>query len=302
MPLNMNSYAVCDYETGGVGAGRQPLSIGIVILDARRLTIADNGLFYSLIRPYSDKECELNGLDPVDPKALAVNKLTLEELEIAPTPKVVWANVINFMKYHNIKGDKWNAPIFTGWNSGFDFQITNRMISGHLPSKLTLHSKLIPKKDHGELGDKELAKAYKGLKFMKEPYGFSGDSLFRPFPVIDVAQAAFMLFESLREPEKLNLDAVKAFLGFDSGEAHNALIDCLWTAEIWIRYLSLFRQIAPEIDYQTEGKTILDIQTAFSTISLPPKPIINKLISNSSTNNSDSNSDDNKAKLEECPF
>lgn len=295
MPLNLNHYAVVDTETGGVGEGRQPLSIGIVILDARRLTIADNGLFYSLMRPSTDKECELNGLDPVDPKALAVNKLTPEELENAPTPKAVWANVINFMKYHNIKGDKWSAPIFTGWNSGFDYQITKRLAGGHLPTKLTLQSKLIPKKDHGELGDKELAKAYKGLKFMKEPYGFGGDTLFRPFPVIDVAQAAFMMFESLREPDKLSLDSVKAFLGFQAGEAHNALVDCLWTAEIWIRYLSLFRQIAPEVDYDTEGKTVLNIEAALSTINFAPKPSI---INNSSTSNSDTNNE----KLEECPF
>lgn len=298
MPLNMNPYAIIDYETGGTGSGRQPLSIGIVIIDPRRLIIADNGLFYSQIRPCNEKECEINGLDPIDPKALAVNKLTLEELALAPPLKSVWANVINFMKYHNIKGDKWSAPIFTGWNSAFDFQITERIVGGHLPSKLTLHSKLIPKKDHGELGDKELAKAYKGLKFMKEPYGFGGDTLFRPFPVIDVAQAAFMLFESLREPDKLNLDAVKAFLGFEGGEAHNALVDCLWTAEIWIRYLMLFRQIAPEIDYQTEGKTILDINKALNTLNIPFKSIIN----NSSINSDNNNDDINKEKLEECPF
>lgn len=294
MATNHNKFAIVDFETGGIGPGRQPLSIGIVILDPRRLTIADNGLFYSQIRPCAPEECEFNGLDDIDPKALEVNKLTLEELQEAPTPQVVWNNVINFIKYHNIKGDKWNAPIFTGWNTKFDHDIVGRLIGGHLPTKLTLSSKLIPKKDHKELGDKELAKAYKNLKFMKEPYGFGGESLFRPFPVIDVAQVAFMMFESLREPEKLNLDAVKAFMGFEAGEAHNALVDCLWTAEIWVRYLMMFRNIAPEVDYETGGKTVLDIKTAFDSIKLPA-PI-------KSINNSPINSDANKESLEICPF
>lgn len=298
MPLNLTPFSIVDFETGGIGSGRQPLSIGIVILDPRRLTIADNGLFYSQIRPCSSKECEINGLDDIDPKALIVNKLTLEELYEAPTPSAVWANVINFMKYHNIKGDKWSAPIFTGWNTKFDYDIAQRLIGGHLPSKLTLSSKLIPKKDHKEMGDKELAKEYKNLKFMKEPYGFGGDSLFRPFPIIDVAQVAFMMFESLKEPSKLSLDAVKNFLGFEAGEAHNALVDCLWTAEIWVRYLMMIRQIAQEVDYDTGGKTVLDIKTAISTIKIPntPKSIIKSPIINPST------VDDNSSLVEICPF
>ena len=295
MPINHNKFSVVDFETGGIGEFKQPLSIGIVIIDARRLIIADNGLFYSKIRPCDPDKCEIMGLDPIDPKALAVNKLTLEELSKSPTPKAVWENVINFMKYHNIKGDKWSAPIFTGWNTGFDYSIVNRLISGNIPSKLTLDSKIITKKDQKDMSNDDLAKAYKNLKFMKEPYKFGGETLFRPFPVIDVAQAAFMMFESLRSPEKLSLDAVKAFLGFEEGEDHNALVDCLWTAEIWVRYLNLFPQIAPEVDYETEGKTILNIEAALSTINFAPKQ---STINNSSTSNSPIKDE----KLEECPF
>lgn len=299
MPINFNSYAITDFETGGLGSGCQPLSIGTVIIDPRRLTIADNGLFYSLIRPQTDEECEISGLDPIDPKALAVNKLNIEDLKMAPTLKTVWANYMNFMKYHNIKGDKWNAPIFTGWNAKYDHDITERVVGGHLPSKLTLHSKLIPKKDHKDLGDKELSKAYKALKFMKEPYGFGGDTLFRPFPVIDVAQVAFIMFESLREPDKLRLDTVKEFMGFKAEGAHNALVDCLWTAEIWVRYLTMFRQIAPEVDYETEGKTILDINGALSLINFAPKA---EPINNTSLNSDDTNNTINSENDLICPF
>lgn len=295
MPVNFSKFAIVDTETGGLGDGRQPLSIGVVILDARRLTVADNGVFYSQICPSTMAECDLNGLDPVDPKALAVNKLNMDDLLKAPKPKTVWENLINFMKYHNPKGDKWSAPIFTGWNTKFDYDIVERLIYGHLPSKLTLHSKLIPKKDHKIHEDKALAKEYKNLKFMKEPYGFGGETLFRPFPIIDVAQNAFMMFESLREPAKLSLDAVKAFLGFKSEGSHNALVDCLWTAEIHIRYLKMFRTIAPEVDYDTEGKTILNMNSYLKSF--------NFNINNSPLTKEDTIIEDlSPISNEECPF
>ena len=217
----------------------------------------------------------------------------MDELLLAPKPKTVWANYCNFMKYHNPKGDKWNAPIFTGWNTKYDFDISQRMIHGHLPSKLIVHSELIPKKDHRITEDKDFVKAYKTLKFLKEPYGFSGETLFRPFPMIDVAQNAFMMFESLREPSKLSLDAVKSFLGFKSEGSHNALVDCLWTAEIFIRYLRMFRAIAPEVDYNTEGKTHLNINSYLKpfNFNINNDSVIEEVIE-----------DINELAPEECPF
>jgi DNA polymerase III epsilon subunit-like protein len=265
MPVNFSKYAILDYETGGLGDNRQPLSIGIVILDARRLTIEDNGTFYSLIRPYEGDDLIHYNLDPLDPKAMAVNKLDMEKLRAAPTPDQVWENVRNFMKYHNPKGDKWSAPIFTGWNAQFDYEITQRMILGNLRNKLTLESKLIPKKDHKGLGEKELARAYKELKLLKEAYGFGGETAFRPFPVIDVATIAFLMFESMREPENMKLDTIKSFLGFPEDGAHNALIDCLFTAEIFARYLkNVIRAVAPDIDYETKGEYILNLEEHFN--------------------------------------
>lgn len=267
MAVNHNKYAILDYETGGLGVNTQPLSIGIVIIDPRRLRPVDNGLFYSMIRPIPDEECANYGLDPVDPKALAVNKLKMEDLMKAPTAKSVWANVASFMKYHNIKGDKWSAPILTGWNTKYDYAITQRMIHGNLGAHKCVEEKFISKKDQKEMTEKELATAYKQIKLMKDPYGFGGETLFRPFPMIDVGQIAFTLFESLRGPEGLKLDTVKAFLGFDSEGAHNALVDCLWTAEIFIRYMSIMRQVAPEIDYLTGGETVLDFEALLKSFS-----------------------------------
>ena len=259
MAINFNSYAIVDFETGGIGKNCQPLSIGVVILDGRRLTIKENGTFYSLIKPYDNKECIKYGLDPIDKKALKVNKLTLEELEDAPTPKQVMGNLINFMKYQTAKSDKWNGPIFTGWNTGFDYSITQRLIHGNLAGDVVIPTKLAPKNTYKQLGESGLAKSYKELKPLKEPYKFGGETMFRPFPVIDVGVIAHMMFESLRNPHRGSLDSVKDFLGFKSDGAHNALVDCLFTAEIFVRYMRIIRQIAPEIDYKTENETVLDV-------------------------------------------
>jgi len=303
MAINFNSYAIVDFETGGVGKNCQPLSIGVVILDGRRLTIKENGTFYSLIKPYDDKECIKYGLDPTDPKALKVNKLTLEELEDAPTPKQVMGNLINFMKYQTAKSDKWSAPIFTGFNTPFDYAIMQRLIYGNLAGDVVIPTKLAPKNTYKQLGESGLAKSYKELKPLKEPYKFGGETMFRPFPVIDVGVIAHMMFESLRDPHKGSLTAVKEFLGFKSEGAHNALVDCLWTAEIFVRYLRIFRQVAPEIDYQTNNETVLNVHKLIKDMGL------NKDLTISSTNSKEEKQDlleddgeDKESNLSICPF
>ena len=85
MAINHNKYAIIDFETGSTTRNRQPLSIGIVIIDPRKLCIVDNGIFYSLIKPYLNDDCDKYGLDPIEEKALKINNLTIEELEHAQT-------------------------------------------------------------------------------------------------------------------------------------------------------------------------------------------------------------------------
>jgi len=268
MPVNFNKLAIVDFETGGLDYSRQPLSIGMVILDPRRLNIVDNGTFYSKIRPYTDEECPKYGLSPVSGEALAKNKLKMEDLLKAPTPEKVWGEVINFMKYHNIKGNKWDAPIFCGFNTEFDREIVDRLCEGHLKNLICIPEKLLPKKQHKELGDAGLGKEYKKLITLKEPYGFGGSTMFRPFPIIDVATLAFMQFESLREPHKLSLDTIKDFLGFTSEGAHHALVDCLWTAEILARNMLWFRNVTQDTDFPNDGRTFLDIKDYISKLEL----------------------------------
>jgi len=265
MSINHNKFAITDFETGGTDGRHQPLSIATVIIDPRRLTIAENGIFYSLIQPCPDDRCEEFGLSPIDPKALATNNLSLDELRNAPSPKKVMGDYINFMKYHNPTGEKWDAPVFCGFNTDFDWEIMTRLMKGNMKSEFAITEKLPSQKALKEKSIEEIKDELKNLKIVKEPYKFGGETIFRPFPKIDVAQIVFMFFENLRALGQMSLSSVKEYFGFPNTGAHNAVIDCLWTAEILIRYLRITRSIAQEIDYNTNGETILPIQTYIDT-------------------------------------
>lgn len=257
MAINHCKFAVTDFESGGITQNRQPLSIGCVILDPRKLTIEDNGVFYSLIKPYEDEDCVKYGVDPVSPDALAKNGLNMEDLRNANPPKKVFEEFSSFVKYHNPKAKKWDAPIFCGWNYLFDWELMESLCDGLLKGRHTIQNKLPAKTTIKKMVDKEVE-----VIPVKEPYGFGPpiETLFRPFPQIEVSQYAFSFFESSREPHLLNISSVKEHLGFKNEGMHNALVDCLWTAELLARFLRLQRIFASEIDFKTEGETFLDIE------------------------------------------
>ena len=256
MAINHNKYAVTDFETGGITQNRQPLSIATVILDPRKLSLCDNGIFYSLIKPYEDEDCEKYGVDPISPDALAKNKLSMDDLRAANPPKKVFEEYTSFIKYHNPKAKKWDAPIFCGWNYLFDWEIMENLTDGLLKGRHTIKDKLPAKTTIKKMVDKEVE-----VIPVKEPYGFGPpiENLFRPFPQIEVSQYAFSFFESSREPHLLNISSVKEYIGFKNEGMHNAIVDCLWTAELFARFLRLQRIFSSEIDFKTDGETFLDI-------------------------------------------
>lgn len=257
MPLNLNKIAVVDFETTGIKGGHQPVSIGCVILDPRKLTIVDSGIFYSKINIVDDKDVDKYGLDKTEKKALEINKLTLEEIAKSPPLKTVWKNFTNFINYHNPKKTKWDAPIFAGYNVPYDWEIVKRIQFGHLNGQNALKEKIISKTALKSMEESELAKAYKDLETLKEPWGFGPEWLFHPAYKIDAMQMALLAFESFREPQRLSLDSVKTFLGLPEGDAHNALVDVLFTAELIVRFLKIQRQVSIDTDFCTAGATCI---------------------------------------------
>lgn len=265
--INKNKYVFIDFETTGLGSGAQPISIGAVVIDPRKLTICDNGLFYSLISIIPDDEVEKYGLDKTSEQALAVANLTLDQINEAPPLKIVWNNFCNWIKYHTPTKDKWDAPIF-GSFTNYDQIMANRIQNGHLNGHLVLKEKLLTKAAIKSMSDAELAKAYKQIALLKEPWGFGPDWLFCPNKRVDVAQTCLESFESLREPSSGSLDAIKSFLGFPDQGAHNALVDALWASEIFIRFLNIRRSVSAETDFETNGETILPINSIMRDFNL----------------------------------
>ena len=265
--INRNKYLFIDFETTGLGGGSQPISIGAVMIDPRKLTLCDNGLFYSTMSIIPDDEVEKYGLDKTSEQALAVASMTLDQINGAPPLKNVWANFCNWIKYHTPTKDKWDAPIFCSYTN-YDQILVNRIQNGHLGGHLTLKNKLLTKTALKSMSDGEIAKAYKEIALLKEPWGFGPDWLFCPNKRVDVAQTCLCAFESLREPPSLSLDAMKSFFGFHDHLAHNALVDALWTAEIFIRFLNIQRLVSVDTDFETAGQTLLPIDEIIKDFNL----------------------------------
>jgi len=255
--INYNKICIFDFETTSRDPEfTQPISLGAVMLDGRRLTICDNGLFYGTMNIVHDDEVDLYNLRPLEKQALEKNKFTVDQIKTFPNPKNVWDSFTNWVKFHTPKDNAWEAPIAAGFNLPFDMQIANRLQNGHLHKLRSLQNKPMSRVALKKAKSSEIIDHY---KLHKEPWGFGPNWLFYPAMAVDIAQMCFMIFESMKEPHRRSLDVIKEYLGFDSINAHHALVDVLWTAEIYIRIQKLLRSVVEEVDWVTEGETVLPI-------------------------------------------
>ena len=259
--INTSKFCILDFETNALDpAHNQPVSIGAVMIDPRKLTICEQGIFYSLIKIIPDNEVDKYNLCKTEQKALDVNNLKLEDIMAAPPLKKVWGDFCTWMKFHTPKKDQWEAPMLCGHNKEYDRQISSRIQEGHLNGKIILPNKLLGKTKTAKAKDEELAKEYKNLSPYVEPWGFGPEWLFHPALGLDTQQIAFSMFENCKDPHRMSLSSIKTFLGFKDTGAHNALVDCLYSAEILVRYLKLIRNVYRDTDFNTNGESILGIE------------------------------------------
>lgn len=259
--INTSKFIIVDFETNALDNNyNQPVSIGAVMLDARKLTICEQGTFYSLIKIIPDNEVEKYNLCKTEQKALDVNKLNLKDIMAAPPLKKVWGDFTDWVKFHTIKKDQWEAPIFCGHNKDYDRRICDRIKDGHLNGKIVLPNKLLAKTKAAKATNEDLAKEYKSLTPYSEPWGFGPDWLFHPSISLDTMQLSFTLFENCKEPARMGLSPIKTFLGFKDIGAHNALVDCLYSAEILARYIRLMRSVYRDTNFETDGISILGVE------------------------------------------
>lgn len=269
--INMSKFLVLDFETNALDNKKnQPVSIGALMIDPRKLTLCEQGVFYSLISIIPDEDGPLYNLCPTEQKALDVNKLTLEEIMAAPPLKKVWGEFVNWVKFHTAKNDKWAAPILCGHNNPYDKTILERIQFGHLSGDVVLPEKLLPKTKAAKIKKEELGDLYRALTPYKEPWKYGPDWLFHPSINLDTLPLSFTLFENCREPHRLSLDSLKNFLGMPDEGAHNALGDVLSSAEILVRYLRLMRQVYRDTDFSNLGDMIMP---SFKSLTVQKKEV-----------------------------
>lgn len=254
-------YDICVYDLETTSADPytcQPIQIAAAMIDGRTLEIKDGGKFESMMSIIPDKKVDEYGLRPVEQDALDVNHKTIEEIMEAPSPKLVMQQFAEWVNSHNYKNDRWSAPIRCGFNShSFDDVILDRLMGGHLNSKIVLAEKLLPKTKQRAMSDAELAEAYKSLKKLKEPWGFgpwndarNQQALFNPRFNVDLMQWSFLWHESNRDIRSHSMDSYRDYYGMPREGAHDAMVDVLHEAELAIRFFRLHREIFPDVKFE----------------------------------------------------
>lgn len=117
--INKNYFIYYDYETiSDDPYTTEPCEIGAVCIHPERLEIIDS--FHSLLKP--------TDFSLIQEKALQINNITREELELAPPQDVVFKEFIRFTQKYVIGKAPWGLPLSVGHNAtGFDNIITDRM-------------------------------------------------------------------------------------------------------------------------------------------------------------------------------
>lgn len=224
-----NYIVVRDYETGSKNKYKtQPIQIGAVIIDPKRLEVVEDSLFVSTMRPeLDDSKARASGFDPIEDEALKINGFTREELEKAPETKLVWQNYLSYLEKYNLKGKNgknWDAPIVGGYNNAnFDDVIDVRMCD-----------KYGPKLDE-----------------------WGGWGLYHPTANFDVYHMVQHLFFSIRLNERgsLSMDSLRDYFGMDKENAHKADVDVLQTAYLMLKIMKLYKklvagELGPKIKFQ----------------------------------------------------
>lgn len=219
--MNRNNIIVGDFETGSANPYKaQPIEFAMIAINARRLEIIPGSEFKSLIKPFSDDEAISLGLDPIEDEALNINHKTREEIAKAPSAKMVWGRVKEYVERYNPTKKKWDAPIFAGYNSdNFDCHILHRLCC-------------------------------------VEPYKFgpidpetNRPKLFHPIHTIDVMKYIWAWTENNVDIFSLSLDKMRDWLGISKDGAHEALKDVQDTAEILLRFMKLHRNYANKVKF-----------------------------------------------------
>ena len=157
------------------------------------------------------------GLDPIEDEALKITHKTREQLENAPTLKVVWNKFIKFVGQYNWKNDPFFNPVPVGFNIiGFDMIIVNRLCQEYGPW------------DKQKNVQKIFSKVYK----------------------IDIMDMIFSWTEGDPSIRSISMDSLRDIMGLSKDNAHDALQDVKDSANIFIKMMKTHRAVYRNIEFE----------------------------------------------------
>lgn len=209
--MDLNYFLVFDLETGGKDVNTcQLLELAAVVVDPIAVKVLPETEFQTLVRPEDEAT--------LDPSAMAVNKLDLNELREAPPAKVALSrfndHIGRFFKGRTKSSFK--APYPAGKNiRGFDLPILIRYFERF-----------------GMLAEDGNPKC-----FNRHWAWELEDDLFRWFGQTNILP-------------NLGMDTVRDYLGLKKDGAHRAMTDVRQTAAILCKFIHLYRSLAPTVEFQ----------------------------------------------------
>lgn len=220
--MNQLDYICFDFETGGLSADtHEAVSVAGKAYNARTLEPyppSQGGEFYSLMRPL-----DFNRLDP---KAMAINKISEAELKAAPEQSVVWKQFVAWVGRFNKSKKEFTAPLVCGKNiRNFDLAFVRKLNELHCKGDKTV---LFNRRHQRDLED------YLFDWFENDPNG----------------------------PPDFKMDTLRDYFGVPKEGAHNALVDVRHTGLLYFRFLKLCRTLRSRLC--KDGNPFIQMRHAFA--------------------------------------
>ena len=254
--MNNNDLLVYDFETTSINPHScQPTELASCVIHGRKLEIHPNSMFRSYIRPiFDEEECKKLGLDPVTDEVLEKTHIKKEDLEKAPSIKVVWDQFQKYVNKYNYRQGKWGSLIKCGMNTThYDNIIIDRIAGGHLRKAKNQLDIMLQRGIIGEEVVKEIRKL--------EPWGFGPwdddrqeETLFYPAAKLDLRDILWFWFENNVEVKSLSMDAMREYFGISAEKAHTADKDVEDTALLITKFLKLHRHYGPKVKFRGSCK------------------------------------------------
>lgn len=220
--IKLNNIIFLDLEATSRNAMQaQPIELAAIAINGESLEIHSNGEFQSLMQPmFDEEECKKKGVDPLTDEVVKITGIKPEDLEDAPSVKVVWKNFCNWVEQFKTENSQWGNPYLSGYNIiGYDEKIINRLCG---------------------------AKPYNFGPWDKE---FQNNKLFHPIHKIDLMHDAWRWFAHRKNVYSISFDSLRSMFNLSTQDSHRAMIDVKQGTELLIRFMKLYRNLDNKVKW-----------------------------------------------------